>query len=200
MRKYTGLSIWWSLSRSHLPWRRIRLNWSSRNWVNTLEHVHWFTWNWLRDFLKNCSVSFLMNWGILKRIYNFMVSFVGWRSISLLKRRIKSRPISTFFFDMRGSIGFWILIIISWRNSSNRHWFKALLIIWINSFYIILSQRPFIIDDEFWGSSSIIVNLKTTPNKMFIMIWKLNIRFKKIINWSCCDFLEKNWLNFLFPR
>ena len=143
---------------------------------------------------------------LLKRICWFDFRFVGRWSISILVGCSKMRELllllfCLIFYCMRCKglrSCYWLILR---RNFNHRKRFISWIIcLGLYSFDILVSQRPLIVDYVFRRCSFIIVYLQTWSNEIFIMITKLNISFKHLINSTCCYFLEQNRFNFLFPR
>jgi len=148
-------------------------------------------------------MTLLMVW--LKRIPVLGFSFVNRRSVSILIRCSKMRYFLSLFFAlfvyiMRCKI-FRRHCLILRVNFHHWKWFISCIIVslWLYSLYVLISYGPVIVYDKLGSRSFIIVYLQAWSNEVFIMVTDLDIRFKHLIDGSCCYFLEQDRLNFFLP-
>lgn len=86
-------------------------------------------------------------------------------------------------------------------NFHHRKGFISCIIVslWLYSLDVLESHGPFIVYDKLGSRSFIVIYLQARSNEVFIMVTDLDIRFKHLIDGSCCYFLEQNRLNFFLP-
>lgn len=127
-------------------------------------------------FLYNSFLSKL----IFKRSNNFLFSSISRRFLFILNQRHRNLILN---FELFSIIINWMWTCkCFWNGLITRgyfhhcHWFISCFR--FNSLNIIPSLWPLIIDDELRSGSFFIIYLKTSENKLFILLAYLNIRFK----------------------